>query len=124
MEEIREEKVVFFKEFKKEALKKRLKDGWEFAKEKVGEGINWVMEHPVESAGMAAAASTAISKTVRHRTVKTEERRRETEFYDPRTGMYAKSRRPLTAREKLAAERRYKEGFSWNQVLDEMRLLK
>ena len=118
------EKVVFFKDFKKEAFKKKVKDTIDAGKQKVTSGIQWCLEHPAEAAGLAAIGAPLIAKGVKYKTVKTEEKRRETEFYDPRTGMYAKARRPLTAREKLRAEERYKSGENWSHILDDMRLLK
>lgn len=118
------EKVYSFKNFKKDAFKKKLKDTYDYVKQKTVDGIHWCLDHPVEAIGLASIGALLVAKGVKYKTVKTEERRRETEFYDLRTGMYAKSKRPLTAREKLRAEERYKAGENWSHILDDMRLLK
>lgn len=119
-----EKKIYSFKDFKKDAFKKKVKDTYDAGKAKVASGIQWCFDHPMEAIGLASITAPLIAKGVKYKTVKTEERRRETEFYDPRTGMYAKAKRPLTSREKVKAEERYRNGENWSHILDDMRLLK
>lgn len=50
--------------------------------------------------------------------------RRETDYYDPRTGEHWRTRRPLRTSEKLELEERYEEGESKGSILNDMNLLR
>lgn len=117
-----DEKIVSFNTVK-------LKCKWEKAKRKAKAEastlFNWCRENPVQAAGIASAASLSISKVMRYKKVTKEENRRRTEYYDPRTGKYARARRPLKPREQLEAERRYRDNKeTWTEILNDMGLLR
>ena len=111
-------------DFRKEARKRKLMRFVDKAKETGTRGLNWALDHPLETLGGITALAGVGKKALSMNKVKTEERRRETEFYNPRTGMYAKTRRPLTSKEKEYAERRFKNGESWTEIFSDMKLLK
>lgn len=125
-----EEKIINFEALKKqikiETAKRKFKEATDKAKQKAGEVYCWAKEHPAEAASLGASAAIIAKKTIGYRAVKKEEYRRKTEFFDPRTGKYAFSRKPLTTKQQLEAERRYKENrnTTWTQVLYEMGLSK
>lgn len=48
--------------------------------------------------------------------------KRDCRFYDPRTGRYSYSRRPLDWRETEELDRRYRNGESYSSILHDMRL--
>lgn len=115
------------KEFDYRVMKLRCK--WEQVKRKAKAEastlFNWCRENPVQAAGIASAASLSVSKVMRYKKVTKEETRRRTEYYDPRTGKYARARRPLKPREQLEAERRYRDGKeTWTEILADMGLLR
>ena len=116
MEE-RKNETVDIRDFKAEARKRKIK---EYCRKAIG----WIQEHPVEALGAATMALGVGKKTLGVHKVHTEERRRATEFYNPRTGMYATTKRPLTAKEKAYAEKRFKEGDSWTEIFSDMKVLK
>ena len=117
MEERKTNETVDIRDFKAEARKRKLKE----CGRKV---LGWIQEHPVEALGAATMALGVGKKTLGVHKVKTEERRRATEFYNPRTGMYATTKRPLTAKEKAYAENRFRNGDSWTDIFSDMKLLK
>mgnify|MGYP007069887838 CR=1 FL=1 len=52
-----------------------------------------------------------------------EDRRRQTDYYDPRTGEHWYTKKPLTANQKLNLEQRYNSGESKGAILKDMGLL-
>lgn len=116
-----DERIVSFNTVK---LKCKWKQVKRKAKAEASTLFNWCRENPVQAAGIASAASLSVSKVMRYKKVTKEEDRRRTEYYDPRTGKYARARRPLKPREQLEAERRYKAGEGWTHILADMGLLR
>lgn len=115
------------KEFDYRVMKLKVK--WEKAKRRAKAEAETLYrackENPVQAAGMFSAGAYTISKIVRYKKVTKEEDRRRTEYYDPRTGKYARARRPLKPREQLEAERRYRDGKeTWTEILADMGLLR
>ena len=119
-----ENETVDIRDFKAEARKRKLMGVVEKAKQAGIRGVNWCLDHPIEALGGITAVAGVSKKALSVNKVKTEERSRETEFYNPRTGMYSKTRRPLTSKEKAYAEMRFKNGDSWTEIFSDMKLLK
>ena len=128
MEERREENVVNFDEVKKEArkamFKKRLSSFYESAKIKVMAVVEWGREHPAEVAGIVTGASVLAKSVSKHSHEMQEQRHRDREFFDHRTGKWCETKRKLTAREQVEAEARHQAGETWTQIFADMRLLK
>lgn len=118
------EERVEITDFKKEARRRKIEEAKMKAKGAALGVWGWAKDHPMESLGIVTAGLGVTKKTLGIRKVKTEERRRETEFYNPRTGMYSKIKRPLTAKEKSYAEKRFRNGDSWNDIFSDMKILK
>lgn len=119
-----ENKTVDINDFKKEAKKREWKEKLEKVKQKANDGVAWVFNHPVESAGIATAVSVVLKKTLSYKQTKAEDRRRDVDFYDTRRGRHAISRRPLTRKEQIEVDRRFEAGESYIQILSDMGLLK
>ena len=120
--------TVNFNDFKeqinKEQLKRKVKTFAKEAKEKAGMVANYCVEHPVEALSIVSAASVGLNRFYKYKQTKAEDRRREVDFYDNRLGTHAIARRPLTMKEALEVERRYKNGESYKSILWDMRLMK
>lgn len=123
-----EEKIINF-----EALKKQLR--FENAKRKFKEGvkklaqipekvIDYAVENPAKAASIAAGATMAGNRLLKYMTVAREDRRRKTDLYDPRNGDHVFVRRPLTSKEMLKLDERYKRGESKIRILTDMGLVK
>ena len=86
----------------------------------------FVKAHPVESIAVATTVIGVTGKAVasgnRKRADKIEEKRRDRDCYDPRTGEHYIARRKLTNDERLELERRYKDGESKGEILRDMGL--
>ena len=120
--------TVNFKDFKKEInkenLKRKAKDIYDGAKKQAVKAANYCMEHPVEALSILTAVTACTNKLVRYKQTKAEDRRRQVDFYDNRLGTHAIARRPLSTKEALEVEKRYKNGESYKSILWDMRLLK
>lgn len=64
-----------------------------------------------------------VGKFFSYRKEKKVQDKRECGYYDPRTGEWWTTRKPLNSYEKLELERRYKSGESKGQILSSMRKL-
>jgi len=94
------------------------------AKMKAGDVVRWIKEHPVEAAALGTAAVTVANKGAKIYGIHSEMKRRDTDFYDPRTGTHAFTRRRLKAREQAEIDRRYNQGESYVSIFNDMNLLK
>lgn len=85
---------------------------------------NFVVNNPVESAAIAGAAMTIVSKGTKAYCTHAENVRRETDFYDTRTGTHAHAKRRLKTREQTEIDERFRNGESYISILNDMNLLK
>ena len=119
-----EEKTVSFDDVKKEIRKKKVKDFLYSAKDKVVAVFEWGMKHPVESASILTGAGMTVRSLAKHSNERSERHRRETQFFEHRSGKWATAKRKLTSREQLEAETRHRNGETWTEILASMGLLK
>ena len=122
-----DEKAIFFESEK--GFKGKVKRGWHHMKKAASDAgekvFEFVKEHPAESAAIASATAVVAKKTLQYAKVKAEDRRRDCELWDPSAGMYAKSRKPLTEKQKREFYREKKEtGKSYMDILYEKGLSK
>lgn len=93
-----------------------------------GAAIEWAKEHPDEAAGVVCSAvfvggGWLVKKVGDRRQERKEYIERETRQYDPRTGQYFYTRRPLNSNEKLELEARMEAGEPKGQILKDLRVL-
>ena len=85
---------------------------------------DWIVNNKEVSIAVAVAVGPslfkAIGKYFGYRKVKKTEEKRERGYYDPRTGEWWYTRKPLNSYEKLELERRYKNGESKGKILMSM----
>lgn len=87
----------------------------------------WASEHPGESIAILSVGATllgGVNKLANKAVKAKDEYDREREYYDPRLGNWAYTRRKLTAKEKIELSERNKNGESVTQILYSMNLLK
>ena len=122
-----EEKVTFV-DFKKEAFKRKVKEKVETAtktvKKAVARTIIWAYDNPVQAVGAITGLGVIATKAAKIHSVNAEDRRRDTDFYDPRTGVHSIAKRPLKPKEKVEILERYKSGESYAEILYRKGLLK
>ena len=102
--------------------KRKVTDWWNNTKRKANDLVDWALEHPSEALTAAAAIGGVLKVSSRTLRVFAENRRRDLDFYDPRTGRHVWAKRKPTARESVEIDRRYRAGESYEQILWEMRL--
>lgn len=119
----REEKVELV-DFKKEAMKRKLKAGVETAKTGIMKGVKWVYEHPAEAAAGVTGLGLFVKSVTKTSANHAEQRRREREFFEHSSGKWCEIKRKLTPREQVETEARHKAGETWTQIFSDMRLLK
>ena len=118
------DETVNMSDFKKEAFKRKVKDGFDWCKKKVDEGIAWAMEHPGEAIALATLTAGTIKKGSGSVQTVAENRRRDLDLYDPRTGSHSKMRRRPSPTEQVMIDRRYNMGESYKEILYDMGLLR
>lgn len=118
-----EEKVTFV-DFKKEAFKRNVKEKVETAKKAIARTIIWAYDNPVQAVGAITGLGVIATKAAKIHSVNAEDRRRDTDFYDPRTGVHSIAKRPLKPKEKVEILERYKSGESYAEILYRKGLLK
>lgn len=117
-----------------EELKKKLK--WEERKRKAKEAFdkyiwtplcnfgNWAVDNPGKFMGLLALTAGVTKRGISYKKEKAEQKRRDTHFYDPRTGDYGISKRPLTDDEYEHMMKLYRSGLSKREALIKMGLSK
>lgn len=115
-----------------EELKKKLK--WEKRKRKAKEFIDtyiwkplcnfwqWAVDNPGKFLGLLTLTAGVTKRGLSYKKEKAEQKRRDTHFYDPRTGDYGISKRPLTDSEYEEMMRLYRSGLSKREALIKMGL--
>ena len=111
-------------EFKKESAKRKAKAVLSDAKKKADEAVRWGMDHPAEAIALAGLLVGGVKKASSAYQTHAEDRRRDIDFYDPRTGRHSKARRKLKPYEQVRVTERYNRGESYDKILYEMGLLK
>ena len=119
-----EKKVVTIDDFKKEAFKRKLKGFYETAKVKVKQGVKWASDHTGETAALITGAGLITKNVVKSHSLHEEQRRRDTQFFEHRSGKWCETKRKLTPREQLEAETRHQNGETWTQIFSDMKLLR
>jgi len=112
-------------------FKQKVKDFGVKAQDKAEKAWNGVKEfcedHPFEAIGLASVAIPGIlrlgNSIVRGSIEKREDKRRELDEYDPRTGEHWFLRSKLSTNQKLELERRYRNGEPKGEILRSMRKL-
>ena len=108
-----------------------LKQKWIDFKCKAGEKkdrfVNYCKENTETVVGITIIALPIVGKmftsAMRSYRDYKDDRKRATDYYDPRTGEHWYTRKPLTANQKLNLEQRYNNGESKGQILRSMGLL-
>ena len=122
-----EEKVTMV-DFKREAFKRKVKETWNCAVKTVKKTgariILWACDNPAQAIGAVTGIGVIATKAAKIHSVNAEDRRRDTDFYDPRTGVHSIARRPLRPSEKVDVINRYKNGESYDEILYKKKLLK
>ena len=122
------EKIINFEALKKqlkfENAKRKFKDGGKKLAQIPGKVIDYTIENPAKAASIAAGATMVGNRLLKYMTVAREDRRRKTDLYDPRNGDHVFVRRPLTSKEMLKLDERYKGGESKIRILTDMGLVK
>lgn len=122
-----EKKTVSFEEFKKQAkveeFKRGLKEGFDnyVVKPVVSVG-KWAVENPMTAITLATITAGVAKRGLSYQKVKAEDKRRETDFYDPRTGRHTVARRKPTRKQRLEIDRRYANKESYESILSSMGL--
>lgn len=97
-------------------------------KSKVNDGKKWVKDHREEAIALAyvgIAGITSIGKLVmKQQQTNREERERNKRWYDDQLRQWYTLRRETTNEEKLLIDRRHRNGESYGEILESMRLLK
>ena len=111
--------------------KETIKNMYESGKEKVKDGVEWIVNNPV-AAGLIATTLTGLTATTgkiirsanRNRQEKQETYNKERFIYDHSTGMYLKTKRKLNANDiaKIHALKKSK-GWSMTETLMKLDLL-
>lgn len=106
----------------KEQLNEKFKGFKEKAKETCFGILTLIEEHPVASAMLISVSVKVVSKAIKCAGIYNDNVHRNRDFYDPRRGMYVRTRRTPTTRELLEIDRRYKNGESYVSILADLGL--
>ena len=91
----------------------------------VGKDVaDFARENPLVSAATVYSASKVLSSMFKDHTAGKIESMRERDYYDPRTGTHAFTKRKLKRGEKLMIDERHRKGESYTKILYDMNLLK
>lgn len=110
------------KAFKREAFKRKVQEKATWCKDQAKRGVEYFSENPEKLIPVALAFAPVAKKAVGTYQVHAEKKDRLTRFYDPRTGDWTYTSRPLKAREIAELERRYTAGESKASILYSMGL--
>lgn len=110
--------------FDKEARRRKVEDLKNSIIDRTKKAANWMVEHPVETIGIASMLIGGIYKggrlITRNREIRHEQYIADCRFYDPRIGEYVFSDRKLSNDEKLRFNKLYQEGYSKREALNIM----
>jgi len=108
----------------KELIKQKIHKYCEKVKNGFNNTVKWAEEHPAAAAMIVAGTGTALTKGVKYAQIYADHIHRTHDFYDPRRGLYVRTRRTPTTRELLEIDRRYKNGESYVSILADLGLTK
>ena len=117
-------KEVSFKEFKKEAAKRKVKETVGKAMKTAKDIGHWCVDHPAEAITIGLAAGATIRKGLSWHQTAMENYRRKVDFYDPRTGRHSIAKHTLSPKQQVEIQRRYNNNESYAEILFDMGLLK
>lgn len=122
-----ERKTVSFDEFKRQAkteeIKRSLKNGFDkYVVKPVTEVGKWAVNNPMTALTLATFTAGVAKKGFSYQKVKAEDKRRECDFYDPRTGRHTVARRAPNRKQRLEIDRRYANRESYEKILSDMGL--
>ena len=86
--------------------------------------LDFVIEHPGETASIASIATLGIRTVNKHLDIRRENRLRNSMIYDRSLGMYWETKKPLTANQRLTIESRHNAGEPYGAILSDMKVLK
>lgn len=120
------EKYVNINDFKKEAKRRKREEVInKYVKAPAYVLLTWAANNPVEAVGACAALIPITSRYIRYRQIKAEDRRKATRFYDTRCGRNVRIKRPLTVKEQVEVDRRFKlNKESYTSIFYDMGILK
>lgn len=117
MDELRKAKI----ELKKREVKERIRSAWN----KTVDFVDRNKEIIVVTAPVVIGGGAKIAGAIkRHETIKAEKRHKNLDHYDPRTGTWSHARRKLSKTERLELDRRYTNGESKIEILNDLGVLK
>lgn len=103
------DKYVNIDDFKKEAKRRKRKEAIEkYIKAPAYILLTWAANNPVEAVGACAALIPITSKCIKYKQMRAEDRRKAVRFYDNRSGKYVRIKRPLTVKEQVEVDRRFR----------------
>lgn len=112
-------------------FKEKLYDAKQKAKDTVHDIVDWAVENKelaIASIPLWTIAANGVVKGVNNvakmRVIKAEEDVKKLNVYDRQNGMYLHLRKPLTASQKAAIDRRHRNGETLTQILMSMRMCK
>lgn len=112
-------------------IKEKLSEGWEKAKKKGTDALEWMQDNPELTIALAPVAIAAIgggAKVVRGISRKTDLKRqkmlKELYIYDHSNGVYIRVKHPLSGKEAATFSRLRRSGLSVSEALEQMRLIK
>jgi hypothetical protein len=100
------------------------KQTYERAKDKGRALVSWIAEHPMEAVALGGVAAGVVRKTSNAYCTYKEDVRRNTDYWDPRTGTHAHIRRKLKPAEQETVDERFRKGESYVQIFRDMNILK
>ena len=121
-----ESKTVDMADFKKEARKRKIKEAFDkYVVRPFWNLVYWIICNPITAMTIIGILAGILKKYLSYRKVKVEQWRRDTEFWDPKSGDYGIARRPLTDAQYTEFMRLRKElGMSAREALIHMGLSK
>jgi len=120
----KENDTIDIREFKREALKRKVKEKLDWCKDRVEAGVEYIEEHKELLIPIGVALAGGMKRVISSRAKAKEEEEFACKYYDPRTGKTEYARKKPSVKQRLEIERRYQEGESYLDILHDMRLLK
>lgn len=122
--ENKDEKVTLV-DFKKEAFKRKVNGAVNEVKDKAIGVVKWGFDHPVEAASIITGAGVLARNIVKQNAIRSEQKHTDCKFYEHSSGKWAETKRKLTPKEQLEAERRHKiNKETWTEIFADMGVLK
>lgn len=91
----------------------------------ISKGTEFVRDNGPVVASVAAGVGgvvAGLNRLARHRDARESEKIKECRLYDPRTGRYSYTKKPIKSSDWVVIRDRYKKGEDYETILSEMRL--